>query len=163
MLRGVPLGAFKRGFNLLDESDLLDQSAVPLAVFRGSVWRPSGQIVAGLQTYEFHPIGRRRFGLDGPAGTVATARKPSMWSAWWEVEVGSLQYELVPTGRVARDWQLHERGEKVGWVAPYRGSTRQVIADLPAELSPSVTAFVVAIVLTMWRRTPAGGGGDGAV
>jgi hypothetical protein len=83
MFRIVPLGAFKHGF------DLLDESGQPLAGFRGSVWREGGQIVAGPQRWEFGRDGRRRFRLDGPAGTVASAWKPSVWSSGWEVEAGT--------------------------------------------------------------------------
>jgi hypothetical protein len=156
MLRIVPLGAFKHGFDLLDESDQ------PLAAFRGSVWREGGQIVAGPRRCEFRRDGRRRFRLDGPAGTVATAVKPSVWSAGWVVEVGSLRYELVRAGWFARAWQLRGRGQTLGRVAPHRGSTRKAVADLPAELSPPVMAFVVAVVLTLWRRDEAAAAGAAA-
>ncbi len=54
------------------------------------------------------------------------------WSTSWQVEVGSLRYELVRAGRIARACQLRGRGQTPGRIAPYRGSTRQSIDDLPA-------------------------------
>jgi hypothetical protein len=39
----MPLGGFKNGF------DLLDDSHRQVAVFRGSAWREGGQIIAGRE------------------------------------------------------------------------------------------------------------------
>jgi hypothetical protein len=78
-----------------------------------------------------------------------------VWSSGWEIEIGSLRYELARAGWFARAWQLRSGGRMLGRVVPRRGSTRRAVADLPAELPPPITAFLVAVVLTLWRRDEA--------
>jgi hypothetical protein len=123
-----------------------------------------GQIVVGTERWLFRRDGRRQFLLDRPdrvGEPVASARTPSVRSSSWEVEAGSQRYELVRAGRFTRARELRGRGQTLGRVAPsYRFSQRATaMADLPAELSPPVMAFVVAVVRTLWSRSRSGAGG----
>lgn len=155
------VGVFGPGFDLLDEFDRL------VAEFRGSMLIEDGQIVVGTGRWLFRPDGRRQFlldRLDRVGEMVATASKASRWSNSWEVEAGSQRYELVRAGRFTGAWELRGRGQTLGRVAPCFGFIPPpvAVADLPAELSPPVIAFVVAVVLASRRRARSGGGGGSA-
>jgi hypothetical protein len=150
-MRIVPLGAWRNGFDLVAEADRY------VGGFRGSVWREGGEIVAGTERYGFVREGRRGFRLAGPHGDVAGAFRPSVWGGPWTLTVGTAGYELRRGGVFTRTWRLNRDGRQVGEVAGrlLRGGGT---ADLPADLPPAAQVFVVAIVLTLWRRDDAAGG-----
>jgi hypothetical protein len=149
MVRIVPLGVFKNGF------DLVDGDGRRLGGFRGSVWRENGEIVAGERRYAFQRAGRRHFELVEKGQAEAVADRPSFWGGSWTIEAGERRYELARGGWLTRRYDLLRDGEKVGQVAPRGWGSRGGDADLPAELPVAAQAFVVAIVLTLWRREEA--------
>jgi hypothetical protein len=159
MLRIEPLGAFKHGFDLIGPDG-------PVGGFRGSVWRESGDILVGPQQYRFRREGGRRFRLGGPQGEVAVATRRGRFSGPWLLDVGGKEYELARAGRFfGRRYVLRRNGETRGSVEAGRwGGRRGSTAELPATMPAPVQAFVVAIVITMWRRddTSAGGGAAAA-
>lgn len=141
-----PHGTFRKGF------DLVDDAGRPLGSFAGSAWRERGEITTGAGRAEFRRLGGRRFTLAGPAGELAVAQKPSMWSGRWEVLTGGRRYELAKRSWLSRTFELTGGGQVVGRVQPTGAFSGRAAVDLPAELPPVVQVFVVAVVLTLWRR-----------
>ena len=150
-----PHGMFKNGF------DLLDDAGRELGSFHGSAWRERGEIAAGGEVAGFRRDGGRRLALDGPAGELAAADKPSIWSGRWVLRAGGEAYELAKRSWLSRSFELHRGGQVVGSVHP-KGLGSKAVVDLPAELPPAVQVFVVAVVLTLWRRESAAAGAAAA-
>jgi hypothetical protein len=148
VLTAIPHGTFKNGF------DLVDAAGRGVATFRGSAWRENGEIISGDGRWRFRRDGGRHFTLEGPGGFVAEATKPSMWSGRWQVAIGSETYELAKRTWLSRTFELRGRST-LGEVRPHGGFSSKADVDLPAELSPPLQAFVVAVVLTLWRREQA--------
>ena len=150
-----PHGTFKNGF------DLVDDAGRELGSFHGSAWRERGEVTAGGQLYGFRRDGGRRFALDGPGGELAAADKPSIWSGRWVVTAGGQAYELVRRSWLSPSFELRHGDRVVGAVHP-KGFGSKAVVDLPAELPPAVQLFVVAVVLTLWRRESAAAGAAAA-
>jgi hypothetical protein len=151
-----PHGTFKNGF------DLVDDAGRELGSFHGSAWRERGEISADGQLAGFRRDGGRRFALDGPGGELAVARKPSAWSGRWVVETGDREYELVKRSWLSRSFELRSGDQAVGSVHPKGVFSGKAAVHLPAELPPAVQVFVVAVVLTLWRRESAAAGAAAA-
>ena len=154
-----PLGAFKSGF------DLVDEAGGVVGTFRGSAWREHGEITVGQERMSFRRHGGRRFTLEGASGVLATAAKPSIWSGRWEITAGDRTYELAKRSWMSRAIQLRGRGQVLGEVQPKSAFSAKAAVELPAELPLPVQVFVIAVVLTLWRRdesAAAAGGGAGA-
>ena len=151
-----PHGTFKNGF------DLVDDAGRQLGSFRGSVWRESGEVSAGGQVARFSRHGGRRFALAGPVGELAVADKPSIWSGRWVVGTGGGTYELVRRSWLSRSIELRHGGQVVGSVQPKGVFGGKAAVELPSDLAPAVQVFVVAVVLTLWRREEAAAGAAAA-
>lgn len=146
MGRVQPHGTFKNGFDLLDDADRV------LGAFQGSAWRERGEITAAGEPAGFRRDGGRRFALDGRSGELAVAEKPSIWSGRWVLHAGGISYELAKRSWMSRGFELSRGGQVVGGIEPRGMFSNKAAVDLPAELPPLVQVFVVAVVLTLWRR-----------
>lgn len=144
MVDVVPQGFFRNGFDLVDAGRVV-------STLRGSVWGEGGEIVAGGERFGFRREGRRRFRLDGGAGTVAVAERRSLWSGQWTVLLGVQEYGLVKAGWFARAYRLVDGDREVGRVDRAGTFRRGAVAELPGLPAP-VQAFVVAVVLALWKR-----------
>jgi hypothetical protein len=142
----APHGAFRRGF------DLLDDAGRPVGSFQASRWGESGDVRIGDQVWRMRGEGRRRFVLDRPDGVLASADKPSLWSQRWRVTTRDQTYELGKLSWRSRSFELRGRGQALGQVRPRSHFSGKAVADLPSELPPPVQVFVVALVLTLLRR-----------
>ncbi len=150
-----PHGTFRNGF------DLVDDAGRELGSFQGSAWREHGEVTAGGELAGFRRDGGRRFVLDGRAGELAAADKPSMWSGRWVVHAGGQAYELARSSWLSRSVELRRGDQVVGAVHP-KGLGSKAVVDLPAELPPAVQVFVVAVVLTLRRRESSAAGSAAA-
>lgn len=144
-----PHGTFTHGF------DLVDDSGHEQGTFTGSAWREGGEVSAGGQVARFRRDGGRRFALDGPAGELAVAEKPSVWSGPWVLHAGGRTYQLAKRSWLSSVFQLSEDGRVVGTLRPTGFLRRGAEVDLPAGLAPAVQVFAVAVVLTLWQRESA--------
>jgi hypothetical protein len=146
VLTVVPRGAFKNGF------DLLDGSGRPVGGFTGSVWRENGDVEIGQERWEFRRERSRRFTLAGPRGTYATAERPSLWSYVWHVAVDDRLYLLERPSWLSRRYEVRVGDRLVGGLTPKGAFSAKAEVDLPAEMPPPVQVFVIAVVMTQWRR-----------
>lgn len=151
-----PHGSFRTGF------DLVDASGAAVGSFVGSAWRERGRIRDGGQEWEFRRERGRRFVLAGPTAEYAAADRLSLWTERWRVSTGGLAYELVTPSWWSRRYELRAGGHPVGRLDPKGMFGNKAHVELPAELPPAVGVFVVAVVMTIWRRQGAAAGGAAA-
>jgi hypothetical protein len=112
----------------------------------------------GLE-YEFARHGRRQFALLASGSTVATADAAKRGR--WVISAGASVYELRRKSAWRGERQLLKDRAVVGTI---RKERRRAVGELPAELAPSLQAFVVLVVLTLWQRdTASSSGAAGAV
>lgn len=151
-----PHGIWKRGF------DLLDGSGVVVGSFEGSAWQEGGRIRAGGQEWEFCRERSRRLVLAGPQGEEAAAERLSLWSGRWRLSAGGRTYELAKGFWLSQRYELRAGGAAVGELRPRGAFGRKAEASLPPELPPAVQVFVIAVVLTLWRRENSAAAGGAA-
>jgi hypothetical protein len=156
MLLVQPQGSFRRGF------DLLDPAGAVIGSFQGSPWREGGRIHAGGQEWEFRRERYRRLVLALPQGEYAAAERVSAWAGRWSLTAGGRSYELAKAAWYSRRYELRAGDAVVGTLRPRGLSSTKADVDLPAELPPAVQVFVVAVVLTLWRREQASAAGAAA-
>lgn len=103
----------------------------------------------------------RRTGWTGPwvlttkAGEpIAEAEKPSPFSYRFLTEHGESRFFFEPEGPFSRAMILYdaEDEEPVGCVEPKHMLSRNILAELPVDLSPTFRAFLVWMTLMTWRR-----------
>ena len=146
VLTAKPHGALRHGF------DLVDSAGATVAAFASSVWRENGQVRIGDRFWELRNQGSRRFTLEGQAGTLAVAERASYWSGAWRVSAGDRTYELVKPSWRSRRYDVRAGGVTVGELRPMGVFGSKAEVDLPDDMPPPVQVFVVAVVMTLWRR-----------
>lgn len=156
MLEVRPRGSWRRGF------DVLDGSGAVVGAFEGSAWREGGRIRAGGQEWEFRRERSRRLVLAGPQGDGAAADRVSVWSSRWQLSTGGRTYELVKRAWYSQRFQLRAGDLVVGELRPRGLSGRRAEVTLPPELPPAVQVFVIAVVMTLWRRENSAAAGGAA-
>lgn len=158
MLTVHPHGTFNAGF------DLVDEVRGPVGTLAGSAWREGGRVHVGPQEYGFRKDGGRRFALTGPGGgQLAGAERTSFWTSAWRVTTADRAYDLVKPSLWRSRYEVRQGGQVVGTL-DRRGFLRsRAEVTLPPDLPPPVQVFVVAVVLTQWRRdSSAAAGGASA-
>jgi hypothetical protein len=158
MLLVQPHGSFGKGF------DVLDESGPTVGSFEGSPWREGGRIRAGGQEWEFRRERYRRLVLAAPqdGGEYAVAERISAWTGRWQLSAGGRTYELAKTAWYSRRYELLAGDAVVGELHPRGVFGNKADVTLPPELPPAVGVFVVAVVMTLWRRDQNAAGGAAA-
>ena len=149
MLTVIPRGVFRNGF------DLVDEAGRNLGGFAGSAWRETGEIQIGDERWEFRKQRSKRFALAGPQGTYATAERTSVWSSVWQVAVGNRLYELTKRSWFSSGYEVRVGDQVVGTLNPKGVFGSKAAVDLPTDMPPPVQVFVIAVVMTQWRRDSA--------
>jgi hypothetical protein len=156
MLLVQPHGTFRKGF------DVLDGSGPTVGSFEGSPWREGGRIRAGGQEWEFRRERYRRLVLAGPQGEYAAAERISAWSGRWQLSAVGRTYELAKAAWYSRRYELRVGDAVVGELHPRGVFGSKADVTLPPELPPAVQVFVVAVVMTLWRRDQSAAAGGAA-
>jgi hypothetical protein len=151
-----PHGSFKRGF------DVLDEGGPTVGSFEGSPWREGGRIRAGGQEWEFRRERYRRLVLARSEGEYAAAERVSAWSGRWELTTGGRTYGLAKAAWYSRRYELRVGDAVVGELHPRGVFGNRADVLLPPELPPAVQVFVVAVVMTLWRREQSAAAGAAA-
>jgi hypothetical protein len=139
-------GTWRRGFEVLDPAGMLVGS------FEGSPWRENGRILAAGADYDFRRERSRRLVLVGSRGPEAAADRPSFWSGRWEVSAGGRTYELAKAAWYSQRFQLRAGGAVAGELTRRGVFGNKAEVSLPPELPPAAQVFVIAVVMTLWRR-----------
>jgi hypothetical protein len=75
-----------------------------------------------------------------------------------EVQHEGRTYLLKRPSAFRRSYAVWEAGAQVGSVAPTSAFSNAAAVDLPASMPVQVQVFVVAVVVTQWRRQQSAAG-----
>jgi hypothetical protein len=85
----------------------------------------------------------------------ARAAKPSAFSSTMILTHGGRDYALQKRSVWKRAFVLLDGEREIGSVAPVSSWTRHATVELPAEWPIAVQAFVISLVIVLWRREAA--------
>jgi hypothetical protein len=140
-----PHGVFSTGFDLVDGEGVV-------ASFDGSSWRERGEVHVADRTWDLRREGGRRFVLADQGGEVATLERVSWWSGAWRLDHNGRSLPLTKPSIWSRTYRLTAGDAVVGEVRPASVWRRESEVRMPPDLPVHVQVFVVAVVLTLWRR-----------
>ena len=92
------------------------------------------------------------FYLETNGNRLASAEKPSAMHRLFAVQVGGRTLTLKAGSTFGRAFVLTEREVQIGSIAPLGWFTRKCRAELPDDLAPEVEAFLIWLVILLWRR-----------
>jgi hypothetical protein len=125
-----------------------------LAALDLSAWRESAEIRIGDVT---HHVFRERamggdFVIEAGGRQLARAAKPSAFRNTLVVYYDGREYTLRKASVWRRDFELMHGARRIGTLAPESWRTRRATADLPSDWPAPITAFVIWLVIIMWKR-----------
>ncbi len=135
-----------------------------MAVLETDRMREAGQLILEEAVYSVYREGVvfGRFVLEREDGEIlAVAKKPSAFARKFMVEHDGSTYVLRAPYPFRRRFHLYEEGRVIGSVSPAGLLSWSALADLPDDLSLPVRAFVLWLVLLLWKRGSGYGGGGG--
>lgn len=119
-----------------------------------SSWRERGEIVIGDVT---HRVFRERgmggdFVIEVGGRKLAGATKPSAFRHTIIVHYGGRDYTLNKPSMWRREFALMDGARQIATIAPESVWTRRAIADFEADWPTPIKAFVIWLVLILWKR-----------
>jgi hypothetical protein len=122
-----------------------------------SSWRERAEILIGGVT---HQVYRERamggdFIIDAGGRELARATKPSAFRHTMIVHYRGKDYTLRKPSVWGRAFALMDGDRQIGSVAPTSTWTRRATAELPPDWPVPITAFVIWLVILLWRRDAA--------
>src|SRR5688572_13256727 len=125
-----------------------------LAVLDLASWRERAEIVIGDVT---HRVFRERamggdFIIEAGGRELARATKPSVFRDTMIVRYSGKDYTLRKASVWRRTFVLMEGDHQIGSIAPESAWTRRATAELPPEWPAPITAFVMWLVIILWKR-----------
>ena len=111
-------------------------------------------ITVGGTTYSAAREGKMSgaFYLEANGNRLVSAEKPSALHRLFIVQVDGRTYTLKAAGAFGRAFVLTEHEVQIGSIAPNGWFSRTCTAELPDDLALEVKAFVIWLVIVMWRR-----------
>ncbi len=124
-----------------------------------SSWRERAEIVIGGVT---HRVFRERamsgdFIVETGGRELARATKPSVFRNSMVVHYGGRDYTLRKASIWRRGFVLMDGERQIGSITPENVWTRRATADLPADWPAPITAFVIWLVIILWKRDASSG------
>lgn len=92
------------------------------------------------------------FVLECEGQELLRARKPSAFKRSLELNHGGERYRIAPRSMWSRKYELRQGDRVLGRIGQTSWWSRRAEADLPEDLPLVVRAFMVSLVLLMWRR-----------
>jgi hypothetical protein len=125
-----------------------------LASLNLSSWRERAEIRIGDLT---HRVFRERamsgdFVLEVGGQILARATKPSAFRDTMIIHSGGREYTLRKPSVWRRVFVLMDGDRQIGSIAPDSAWTRRATADLPADWPMPINAFVIWLVIILWKR-----------
>jgi hypothetical protein len=146
-LRAIPKGWFSGDFYVLD-------GARQVAEMDLSKWREQGVLIVEGTPYQVY---RERlmsgaFILETAGSVVVRAEKPSVFFRRFLIECQGRQFMLQAKSVFGREFTLFDGPSEIGSIAPEGIFTRRAEAHLPEELPLPLKAFILWLVLIIWKR-----------
>jgi hypothetical protein len=125
-----------------------------VAVLDLSSWRERAEIAIGGVT---HRVFREHamsgdFIIETGGRELARATKPSAFRDTMIVHYGGRDYTLRRVSIWRRTFVLMDDERQIGSIAPAHVWTRRATADLPPDWPAPLTAFVIWLVIILWKR-----------
>jgi hypothetical protein len=122
----------------------------------GGIRQPAS-IVIGDATFRPARDGvlQTTYHLDGDGARLASAAPAGAAFRRFTVETGARTYTLAVSSWAGRRFTLTENGTAVGTIARTGFFTTKCKADLPDDLPIGVQAFLIWLVIIIWRRQAA--------
>ena len=83
---------------------------------------------------------------------VAQAERAGAMSRVWHIRSTTGNYDLTKPSWWSRAYELRSKEGTVGSIQPKGFLKRGVTVDLPSQMAIELRVFVLAVVLTLWRR-----------
>jgi hypothetical protein len=117
-------------------------------------YRERGEIVIGDVTYR---VFRERamggdFIIEAGGRELARATKPSAFRDTMIVHHGGADYTLRKPSVWRRAFVVMDGERQIGSIAPESAWTRRATADVPADWPVPIQAFVIWLVIILWKR-----------
>jgi hypothetical protein len=125
-----------------------------VAVLELSSWRERAEIVIGDVTHRAfreHPMSGD-FVIESGGRELARATKPSAFRDTMIVHHGGRDYTLRKPSIWRRPFVLLDGERQIGAISPESAWTRRATADVPSDWPVPVQAFVIWLVIILWRR-----------
>ena len=95
---------------------------------------------------------RGAFLLEAQDSVLAQAEKTSVFLRSFDVRFEGRTFTLQAVSAMRREFALLEQGGVVGRIAPRAWYTRRAVAQLPEDLPMPFRAWLVWLVMVMWKR-----------
>ena len=154
MLYAKPRHIFSRHYRLCSDEDCTDT----LGTVTMSGFKEAAKAQIGDDEYRFLREKNMSgdFLLQAADGTIlARAEKPSMWKDQFRITFGELVFTLYRASKWKQNYTLAWQGEEAGMVATRRWFSNLVNVELPDSLPLEIRAFILYLVVVMWRRASA--------
>jgi len=125
-----------------------------VAVLDLSSWRERAEIVIGEVThrvYREHAMSGD-FIIEAGGRQLARATKPSAFRHTIIVHYRGKDYTLRKPSVWRRAFVLMDGERQIGSIAPASTWTRRATAELPPDWPAPITAFVIWLVIVLWKR-----------
>jgi hypothetical protein len=125
-----------------------------LATLDLSSWRERAEIVIGDSTYRVFREGSFSgdFIIERGGQERARATKPSAFRNTFIVHYNGRDYTLRKESVWRRTFVLMDDDRVIGVIKPERSWSRRADADLPDEWPAAIKAFVIWLVIILWKR-----------
>jgi len=125
-----------------------------VAVLDCASWRVRGEIVIGDVTHRVFREGAMSgdFIIEAGGRELARATKPSAFRDTIVVHYGRRHFTLRKPSLWRRGFALMDGERQIGAISPESAWTRRATADLPPDVPVPIQAFVVWLVILLWKR-----------
>jgi hypothetical protein len=117
-------------------------------------WRERAEIRIGDVTH--HAFRERAmsgdFVIEAAGRQLARAAKPSVFRNTFVVSYDGRDYTLRKASVWRREFELMDGERRIGTLAPESCWSRRATAELPSDWPAPITAFVVWLVIILWKR-----------
>lgn len=125
-----------------------------LATLVLSDWRERAEITVGDVT---HRVYRERamggdFIIEAAGRELARATKRSAFTHTIVIHYKGRDYTLLKPSVWRRGFVLMDGERQIGAITPESAWTRRATAELPSEWPTPITAFVIWLVIILWKR-----------
>jgi hypothetical protein len=147
MLRAAPRSWFSNTY-------LIAEDGVSVAALNLAVFREAAALRIDGDEYRLYREGWASgdFVLERNGAIVVRAAKPSAFRNLFEIDYNGQRFRLQRESAWRREFGLYRGEGRIGVLAPEGMWSRVAQGELPAELPLAVRAFIIWLMLLIWRR-----------
>ncbi len=154
MISAIQQGCLGKRFSLVRNGEVVAQ--LTLSTFRDRAELDEGGREARF--FRDRESKGRPFVLETAGARIASARKPSLFCERIDLVIGERPCTLEKPSLWRRTYVLYDDGAEVGRIVPRSWWKKTADIDLPENWPVALQAFVLWLVVVMWRRQDAARG-----